>query len=166
MVLYYILRYCMVLHCWVRRAGCISQDTYLLYYFQLSPGDAYYQFYKNAPCAACLETSDPSDIHVSCLSGCVQSKDTHLLWSKLFAADCSVESILWNIWKHKVEKSQTSRTTCFGASCLQNAGYKDTFTQASCKRHALRRKSAMARYEGCCLLVCYFLFWHPSSRWK
>ena len=32
MVLYYILRYCMVLHCWLRRAGCISQDTYLLLY--------------------------------------------------------------------------------------------------------------------------------------
>ena len=33
MVLYYILRYCMVLHCWLQRAGCISQDTYLLYIF-------------------------------------------------------------------------------------------------------------------------------------
>ena len=32
MVLYYILRYCMVLHCWLRRAGCIWQDTYLLYH--------------------------------------------------------------------------------------------------------------------------------------
>ena len=26
-----MLRYCMVLHCWLRRAGCISQDNYLLY---------------------------------------------------------------------------------------------------------------------------------------
>ena len=31
MVYYYILQYCMVLHCWLRRAGCILQDTYLLY---------------------------------------------------------------------------------------------------------------------------------------
>ena len=30
MVLYYTFRYCMVLHCWLRRAACISQDTYLL----------------------------------------------------------------------------------------------------------------------------------------
>ena len=29
--LYYILQYCMVLHCWLRRVGCISQDTFLLY---------------------------------------------------------------------------------------------------------------------------------------
>ena len=26
-----IMKECMVLHCWLRRAGCISQDTYLLY---------------------------------------------------------------------------------------------------------------------------------------
>ena len=26
-----IVWYCIVLHCWLRRAGCISQDTYLLY---------------------------------------------------------------------------------------------------------------------------------------
>ena len=31
-VLHCIIWYCMVLHCWLRRVGCISQDTYLLYY--------------------------------------------------------------------------------------------------------------------------------------
>ena len=43
MVLYYILRYCMVLHCWLRRAGCISQDTYLLLYIYYDLG--YDDFY-------------------------------------------------------------------------------------------------------------------------
>ena len=43
MVLYYILQYCMVLHCWLRRAGCISQDTYLLLYMDYDLGyDDYY----------------------------------------------------------------------------------------------------------------------------
>ena len=35
MSLHCIVWYCMVLHCWVRRAGCISQDTYLLYNYYL-----------------------------------------------------------------------------------------------------------------------------------
>ena len=35
MSLHCIVWCCMVLYCWLWRAGCISQDTYLLYYFNL-----------------------------------------------------------------------------------------------------------------------------------
>ena len=33
-----MMKECMVLHCWLRRAGCISQDTYLLYYINTRGG--------------------------------------------------------------------------------------------------------------------------------
>ena len=45
MSLHCIVWCCMVLYCWLRRAGCISQDTYLLYFEMCNNSRTWYVWY-------------------------------------------------------------------------------------------------------------------------
>ena len=128
MVVYYILRYCIVLHCWLRRAGCISQDTYLVYIYQKMKGRNHLHSYARWNTKITLSKKTQKYTPTIFLAELDHSKQImcchFLLFNFLAELVHSNKYFFWPISHRKYINKGTIKTMVFHFKALANLPWK------------------------------------------
>ena len=126
----------MVLHCWLRRAGCISQDTYLLYKF---PNWVLFSAYcttqfPNTPAHASVSLSQPTNTSGQAKT-CVSHKMHINRWQQLDAMTVTylLEVQLLSPPRHQQQLRQPQQPQLLQLA-VTNLNFQNIQSSFSCKR--------------------------------